>query len=178
MLLACLSHAEAQEDPGRFEVRSASAELKGGVYYLNGWIEYRLSSETKQALESGVPLTIRIEVGLIRNRRFWFDPEVASLNQTYQLEYHALSERYLVRNQNSGEQTSFATLFSALNHLGRIDELPLIDAALLDPDADYDVRVRAVLDTDEIPGPLRLLAFWRRDWALKIDWYQWRLARD
>ena len=124
----------AQEDPGRFEVRSATTELKDGVYLLSGWIEFRLSSDTRTALESGVPLTIRLEVEVIRDRRFWFDREEAGLEQAYQLEYHALSERYLVRNLNSGEQTSFATLFSALNHLGRIDELPLIDASLLEPD--------------------------------------------
>lgn len=166
-----------QEDPGRFEVRSATTELKDGVYLLSGWVEFRLSSDTRKALESGVPLTIRFEVELIRNRRFWFDRVDASLRQTYQLEYHALSERYLVRNVNSGEQTSFATLFSALNHLGRIDELPLIDASLLEPGADYDVRMRALLDTEDIPGPLKLFAFWRKDWSLASDWYQWHLER-
>ena len=178
-LLGQLTAGLAQdEDPGRFEVRSASTELKNGVYFLSGWVEYRLSAETREALQSGVPLTIRLEVEVIHERRFWLDRQVASLVQTYRLEYHALSERYLVHNVNSGEQTSFATLFSALNHLGRVDELPLIDASLLEPDADYDARMRAVLDTEDIPGPLKLLAFWRRDWSLKSEWYQWQLERD
>ena len=79
-------------------------------------------------------------------------------------------------NLNSGEQSSFATLFSALNFLGRVTELPLIDAALLDSDAAYDIRIRAVLSTDDIPGPLRLLAFWRRDWSLESEWYTWQLG--
>jgi hypothetical protein len=178
LLLAPVTAVLAQDDPGRFEVRSASAELRSGVYFLTGWVEYRLSSNAREALESGVPLTIRLEVELLRDRRWWMDTEAASLRQTYRLEYHALSERYIVRNLNSGEQTSFATLFSALNHLGRIEELPLIDAALLDPDTDYDVRIRAVLDTEQFPGPLRLLAFWRRDWSLKSDWYRWHLDTD
>ncbi|HEX6997517.1 MAG TPA: DUF4390 domain-containing protein [Gammaproteobacteria bacterium] len=156
-------------------MRSASVELRNGVYFLNARIEYRLSSESRQALESGVPLTIRIDVELLHGRRFWFDNEEAALRQLYQLEYHALSERYLVLNLNSREQVSFPTLFSALNYLGRIDNLPLIDAALLDPDRDYDVRIRAVLDVEQFPGPLRLLAFWRRDWSLASEWYRWPL---
>ncbi|MEE8542263.1 MAG: DUF4390 domain-containing protein, partial [Gammaproteobacteria bacterium] len=143
---------QGQQDPGRFEVRSASVELQSGVYYLDAWVEYRLSFEAREALEAGVALTLQTEVEFLRDRRFWFDDQEASLRQSYELQYRALSARYLVMNLNSGEQSSFATLFSALNFLGRVTELPLIDAALLDSDAAYDIRIRAVLSTDDIPG--------------------------
>ena len=26
--------------------------------------------------------------------------------------------------------------------------------------------------------PLRLLAFWRRDWSIASDWYRWRLESE
>ena len=173
-----LREPQIPEDQGHFEVRSASTELRSGVYFLNAWIEYRLSSEATVALRSGVPLTIRVDVELLNPRRFWFDGEDAALRQLYELEYHALSERFIVTNLNSGDQASFATLFSALNYLGRIDQLPVIDAALIEPDRDYDWRLRAVLDVEQFPGPLRLLAFWRRDWSLASDWYRWPLQED
>lgn len=123
-------------------------------------------------------LTIRIDVELEVGRRFWFDNTVATLRQRYQLEYHALSERFLVHNLNSGEQASFSTLRAALDYLGRVRDLPLIDAALLDENRAYSVRLRAVLDVERLAGPLRLLAFWRRDWSLASEWYQWPLAED
>jgi hypothetical protein len=166
------------DDPGRFEVREASAELVDGVYFLNASIALQLSTEARSALESGVPLMIRFDVELIHGRRFWFDNEAASLRQLFQLEYHALSERYIVQNRNSGDQESFGTLASALAFVGRVEHLPLIDAALLDSDRDYDVRLRAVLDVEQFPGPLRLLAFWRRDWSLASEWYRWPLQSD
>jgi hypothetical protein len=166
------------DDRGRFEVREANVELMSGVYFLNATIDYRLSSEARDALESGVPLTIRLEVELLNNRRLWWDNQDAALRQLYQVEYHALSERYTVQNVNSGDQASFATLFAALSYLGRVNHLPILDAALLDPEHSYDLRVRAVLDVEQFPGPLRLLAFWRRDWSLGSDWYRWRLQGD
>jgi hypothetical protein len=168
----------AQTDPGYFEVRSASVELDAGVYYLNAWIEFRLSTEARQALESGLPLIIRVEVELLNRRRFWIDTERATLRQMYRLEYHALTERYIVENINSGDETSFATLFSALNYLGRLDGLPVLDSALLESPRGHDMRIRAVLDTEQLPGPLRLLAFWRRDWSLGSDWYRWQLDEE
>ncbi|HZW59760.1 MAG TPA: DUF4390 domain-containing protein, partial [Woeseiaceae bacterium] len=86
-------------------------------------------------------------------------------------------QRYIVRNLNSGEQESFATLYSALNNLGRIQELPLIDDALLDADSDYRMRLQAVLSTQQYPAPLRILFFWRDQWQLKSEWYEWQLER-
>jgi Domain of unknown function (DUF4390) len=173
--LAAVPASGQEEDPGRFEVRSASVELKDGVYYLDAWLEYRLSTEARAALDASVPLRIEIEVEFLRSRRFWFDASEADLRQTYELQYHALSERYLVLNRNSGEQSSFANLFSALNFLGRVAQLPLIDAALLEPGEPYEIRVRTILSTEDFPGPLQLLAFWRRDWSLRSEWYTWPL---
>ena len=177
MLLMILSGvAAAQERPGRFEVRSASSSLRDGVHFLEARVEYRLSSEAREALDAGVPLTIELEMLVIRHRRIWPDVEVATLRQGYRLEYHALSQRYIVRNLNSGEQSTFATLFSALNFLGRINQLPLIDAALLEPGNRYDGRMRALLSKEDIPGPLQLIAFWRRGWSLESEWFRWRIA--
>lgn len=167
----------AQEDPGRFEVRAAEVVERSGVYYLNALIDFDLSSDAREALRSGLPIVIRIEVEIIYPRRFWLDSE-QSLTQRYRLEYHALTERYLVVNPNSGDEQTFSSLYSALRFIGRIEELPLIDVTLLEADRRYDVRLRAVLDTDELPGPLRLLAFWRRDWSIASDWHRWRLQDD
>jgi hypothetical protein len=169
---------EEQSDPGYFEVRQAMAELRDGVYYLNAVIAYRLSSEAMDALHAGVPLGIRLDLEFLAPRRWWLDSEAAALRQSYELEYHALSERYIVLNVNSGDQASFASLFAALVHLGRIERLPLIDRAVLDESRGYDVRLRAVLDQEQFPGPLRLLAFWRRDWSIASEWYRWPLQRE
>ncbi len=120
------------------------AELRDGVYFLNAVIAYRLSTEASDALHSGVPLGIRLDVEIIHPRRWWFDNENAALRQSYQLEYHALSERYIVLNVNSGDQASFGSLFGALEYLGRVERLPLIDTAVLDDGRGYYVRLRAV----------------------------------
>jgi len=170
--------ADVQDDPGFFEIRSAIAELRDGVYYLHADITYRLSMEAIGALHSGVPLGIRLDVELTHPRRWWFDNDSAGLVQAFQLEYHALSERYVVLNINSGDQASFGSLPAALEYLGHVEQLPLIDTAVLEDDRGYDVRLRASLDQEQFPGPLRLLAFWRRDWSIASEWYRWPLRRE
>ncbi len=165
------------ERAGYFEVRSASTELVGGVHMLDARLQLVLSSEALNALNSGVPLTIELQMQVIRSRRFYLDSLDAELAFRFELEYRPISQRYIVRNLNSGNQDSFATLYSALNNLGRVQRLPVIDESLLIPDRNYRVRLRALLATEQYSAPLRLLFFWRDEWQLKSEWYEWTLGR-
>ena len=108
---------------------------------------------------------------------FYLDATDAELTIRYELEYRPLSQRYLVRNLSSGDQDSFATLYSALNNLGRVQGLPVIDDALLEADKNYRVRLRALLSTRQYSAPLRLLFFWRDQWQLTSEWFEWSLER-
>jgi hypothetical protein len=168
---------EPVERAGYFEVRSASTELVGGVHMLDARLQLVLSSDALKALNSGVPLTIEIQMQVIRSRRFYLDALDAELAFRFELEYRPISQRYIVRNLNSGNQDSFATLYSALNSLGRIQRLPVIDESLLVPERDYRVRLRALLATEQYSAPLRLLFFWRDEWQLESEWYEWKLGR-
>ena len=168
---------EELEREGYFEVRSASTALLDGVHTLDARLQLVLSSEALQALSSGVPLTIELQMEIIRVRRWYLDDMEAALAVRYELEYSPLSQRYVVRNLNSGDQDSFATLYSALNNLGRIQRLPLIDDSLLETDRDYRVRIRALLNTQQYSAPLRLLFFWRDQWQLESEWSEWMLER-
>jgi hypothetical protein len=176
-----LAGAALAQDPveraGYFEVRSASTELVSGVYLLDARLQLVLSSEALNALNSGVPLTIELQMQVIRSRRFYLDAVDAELAFRVELEYRPISQRYIVRNLNTGTQDSFATLYSALNNLGRIQRLPVVDESLLVPDRDYRVRLRALLATEQYSAPLRLLFFWRDEWQLKSEWYEWKLER-
>jgi hypothetical protein len=168
---------EAIERQGYFEVRSASTQALGGVHTLDARLQLVLSSEALAALESGVTLTIEIQMQVIRVRRFLTDSIDAELAIDYELEYRPLSQRYIVKNLNSGDQDSFATLYSALNSLGRIQNLPVIDDELLLPNREYRLRLRAMLNTRQYPAPLRLLFFWRGQWQLQSEWFEWLLER-
>ena len=170
------SDKKEEDREGYFEIRSAESLLIEGVHTLDARMQLVLSSEALRALSSGITLTIELQVELIRVRRWYLDDLEAELAVRYELEYSAMSQRYIVRNLNSGEQDSFATLYSALNNLGRIQGLPLIDDALLEEDSNYRVRTRALLQTRQYSAPVRMLFFWRSQWQLESEWFEWKLA--
>jgi len=172
-----VAQEEEEDREGYFEIRSADSALVDGVHILDARMQLVLSSEALRALSSGFTLTIELQAELIRVRRWYIDNLEAELATRYELEYHPLTQRYIVRNLNSSDQDSFATLYSALNNLGRVQGLPLIDDAVLEADSTYRIRIRALLQTRQYSAPIRMIFFWRGQWQLESEWSEWILER-
>ena len=178
LLVVCTlggGQALAREAPRRFEIRAAFVEPAESVYMLNARLDFALPEGARAAILDGVALTLDLEINVNRARRFWLDDTVATLEQHYELVYHALSERFLVRNLNSGEQTSWPTLEDAIESLQVVDRLPILDQSLVLPDYRYEVSLRGRLDVRNLPEALRIVLFWVDDWRQQTDWYTWPL---
>lgn len=159
---------------GVLEVRSAYVSIEGGVYHLHARIEYPVNPIIRDALRDGVTLTFEVETRVSRERRFWFDADLVNLILRRELAYHAVSDRYVVRDVRSGGQESFATLEEALNHLGRVDGWPILVEPQL-TGGPYSVSVRAGVRRGRLPASLRALMFWTNDWHRVSEWYTWSL---
>jgi hypothetical protein len=158
---------------GRFEVRSADLELKDGVYHLNARIDLPISEAVRRGLVEGVPLTLEVDLDIERVRQLLPNSRVAELTQRYRLQYNAVSARYILRNENSGQQESLGTVDEAIAHLSEVHSLPALDKALIAADRRYEGRVKAKIDFGTVPFTLRLLMFWVSDWHRESDWYAW-----
>ncbi len=153
--------------------------LVDGVYRLGARVDIDFNETLPEALHNGVPLLIELRIEVLRKREwFWLWPElVADLRQRFKLEYHVLSRRYLVYNYASGVQQSFRSMEGALDYIGNVYDLPLIDEKLLDPTQHYLVRIRAGIDVEALPTPVRLWAYLGSEWSLKSRWFEWPLKQ-
>jgi hypothetical protein len=160
---------------GRFEVRSADLELKDGVYHLNARLDLPVGDAVRRGLSEGVPLAIELDLDIERVRQLLPNSRVAELTQRYHLQYNAVSARYILHNDNSGQQESLGTIDGALDSLSEIRGLPVLDKALLAVDRRYEASVRAKIDYGSVPFSLRFLMFWVNEWHRESDWYTWTL---
>lgn len=174
-LFALLSLGSTLAHAAEFEVRSASTRLVDQVYVLDADIHYELSERALNALANGVPLTLRMDITIERQRNWWLNSIVAELEQRYHLQFHALSGSYILRNLNSGASEVYSSLQGALHALGDVRDLPVIDEKLLAKDASYLIAIRAALDIESLPSPLRPFAYITPAWWLNSDWYTWSL---
>jgi len=175
--LAALLALAAPVYADEFTVRAARTHLVNEVHLLNASIDYQFSKRAMQALESGVPITVRLDIEVRRVRKYWTDKLVAQLEQRYALQYHALSNLYVLRNLNSDSSEVFRTLEAALASVGVISDLPIIDDKLLEEDSEYEVGLQTSLDIEALPSPLRPWAYVTPSWRHSSDWYSWSLER-
>ena len=166
-----------QSDAGGFNIISAKTQLVKNVYQLEANIDLRFSDDALEALRSGVPLIILLNIEVLQDRSWWWDKTIAELEQGYLLLYHALSEKYIIHNLNSGAQKNYVSLNAALHSLSNIREFPLIDKNLLVEGNDYYARIRTYLDIESLPAPMRPIAYISSQWQLESDWYSWPLER-
>lgn len=171
LLLPCSVYAEDIY----FSVRDARTVLRDDVYLLDANVVYRFSAPALEALHNGIPLVLETQIKVGRQRDWLWINTVAALSQRFRLQYHALSDRYVIQNLNTSQRQSFATLDDALHGLGIVRSFPMLDAKLLQADAEYRVSLRVVLLIEELPTPMRLWAYASDQWRHDSAWYTWRL---
>jgi len=116
------------------------------------------------------PERAEIEPGVIRADKFIEKPKPEEAPSRL-----AVSARYILRNDNSGQQESLPSLEAALDQLSQIHGLPVLDKSLIDAERRYEANVRVKIDYGAVPFSVRLLMFWVSDWHRESDWYTWTL---
>jgi hypothetical protein len=175
LLIAVVSvFALADALDGVLEVHSAYVNIDNGVFLLHARIEYPVNPAIRDALRDGVTLTFDLETRVDRERRFWLNANIVELTLRRELAYHAVSDRYVVRDVKSDEQQTFPTLEEALAYLGKVDGWPILVEPQLDGGM-YVINVRAGVRRGKLPASLRVLLFWADDWHRVSEWYSWSL---
>jgi hypothetical protein len=174
VLAAWAVDAYADALDGVLEVRSAYVNIDKGVFLLHARVEYPVNPAIRAALRDGVALTFELDTRIDRERRLWFNANIIDLTLRRELTYHAVSDRYVVRDMRTNEQENFPSLEDALAYLGKIDGWPILVEPQLDG-GNYLISVRAAVRRGRLPASLRALLFWTNDWHRVSEWYSWSL---
>src|SRR5580692_5615798 len=161
---------------GVLQVRSAFVDLDHSVFQLHARVDYPMTPAISDALRDGVDLLFDVDARVERSRRFWFDSTVVDVTLQRELAYHTVSDRYVVRDKETGDQQTFATLDAALQYLGTVDDWPILVAPQLETGAQYQISVRAGIHRGHLSSSLRALLFWTDNWSRVSSWYTWSLT--
>ncbi|NKC12234.1 MAG: DUF4390 domain-containing protein [Gammaproteobacteria bacterium] len=171
VLFSCAALAQG------FVVEQVALRVVNDVYHLDADIGITLTPQIVEALENGVAITVMVETDVVRKRRWTWNETITDVEARYAIEYHALSGQYVSKNLELGLSRNYHRLKPLLDDLGKVRDFPLIAARRLSPDDSYSVRVRARLDIESLPVPMRPRAYLNSLWRLQSDWYEWPIER-
>jgi hypothetical protein len=157
-------------------IKDVRTHLDEGAFLLDANVVYAFSDEALEALENGVPLTLLVHIQVRRTDAWIWEDSLADIQLRYAIRYKPLSQRYEVYRLPGSDGRSFVGRDSAIAALGEIRNLHLVDGNRLNPGDAYEVHIRAELDIEELPLPLRPMAYLRPSWKLGSSWTKWPLT--
>ena len=135
-----------------------------------------LGSEPAKALVNGIPLTINLNVLLVKESTWPWRMSAAEWQYPFRIQYHALSNRYTLLKPVDGEFQAFTSLYEMLSSIRQVTLQEQIPAGVNNSDP-ISIQVQLKLDRQLLPGPLKLVALFLPSWHLDSGWKQWQVTR-
>jgi hypothetical protein len=171
------ARAAAANAPGEITVQTAYVNVRNGVFELNARTVYPLNNDVREALNNGVTIHLELQAVISRERRYWVDATLVDVTLRRELSWHEVSQRFILRDVDRGEQQMFVSLDQALAAAGVVTDWPVVVEPQLDSASTYTIGVRAAIRRGRLPDSLRALFFWSDSWNRSSEWYSWTLPR-
>ena len=172
VVAAVLATATARAD--EITIREARLVTGDDGVALHADFGVTLTPRLENALHKGVALYFTVEFECTRPRWYWFDERVATASRTTRVSYHALTRTY--RLSTGTLHQSLPTLDEALQVLGRVRHLVVLEPDQLSPETTYAAATRMRLDVSQLPKPFQVSALANREWTLASDWARWEFT--
>ncbi len=111
----------------------------------------------EKMLRQGASITVTWEFTIARVHRYWLNDDAGKVVVTRVVSSDLISRRWRLRDETAGVATDTSDPNRAVRFLSYLDSFPLIDRALLEPGATYEVSVKLHLRDSDQP-----LAWWQR----------------
>ncbi|MBF2760875.1 MAG: DUF4390 domain-containing protein [Ectothiorhodospiraceae bacterium AqS1] len=172
-----LSDGGASLDPPRgFKVQRAAFREDDEYLALDADIGFGFGEESLDAIHSGVSLTILVDIEL-RQGPWWWRRVIAAHRLRYRIHFNGLTGRYALRSPGPATIRSHSSLDEMLKDIGRLRSVPIIaleDLPRDDPSSPLHARIRALIDIEALPAPLRPIAWFSPHWrGLGSGWFEW-----
>jgi len=138
------------------------------------------TKDIEEAIKSGIPTTFTFFVELYKKRELWFDERIVSLQFRHTVKYDTLKEEYevyLEENQPSNgvrikEISKVKDMMVKIRGIGDTSGgIPVIPHLALEKGGRYQLRMKAELDTINLPFPLNYMLFFVSFWDFETDWH-------
>ena len=135
-----------------------------------------LGSEPTKALVNGIPLTINLNVLLVKESAWPWRITAAEWQYPFRIQYHALLNRYTLLQPVGGEFQAVNSLYETLSSIRQVTLQEQIPTGINQTDP-ISIQVQLELDRRLLPGPLKLAALFFPSWQLDSGWQQWQVTR-
>lgn len=168
--LAGVCQAQIATEISQYQVERLEDEV-----LVSAQVVFELPPAVEEALLKGIPMFFVTEATVLRERWYWYDKKLASVQRQMRLAYQPLTRRWRLNvNAGAGREASvglslnpsFDTLEDALSAIKRVSRWKIADTADLESGLKYKVNFSFRLDLSQLPRPFQIGALGQSDWDL------------
>lgn len=131
------------------------------------------TEDIQEAVLSGIPITFSFYIEIYKKRTFWPDKKVTSLKFSRHSKYDPLKDEFeIFREENSTDYLYLKDVNEVKKVMTSADKIPIAPLFLFSKDENYRIRVKAELDTIDLPFPLNYLLFFVSFWDYETPWLE------
>jgi hypothetical protein len=135
-------------------------------------LEGAFSSEMKEAILKGTPITFTYLVALYEVRRLWVDKRIADIRIDHMIKYNAMKEDFMIKRSWEIDKVWTIQSFDEAQELvTQISSLEFLPPNWLENGKHCQIRLKAKLSTTNLPFYLRRVLFFSPSWDFETDWY-------
>ena len=173
LLLAGVCHAQTVADVTQYQVERLDDEV-----LVSAQVAFELPSAVEEALLKGIPMFFVTEAQVLRERWYWYDKKIATVQRHMRLAYQPLTRRWRLNfTAGAGRESSvglalnpsFETLEDAMSAIKRVSRWKIADVSDLDSGVKYKVDFNFRLDLSQLPRPFQIGALGQSDWDLAAN---------
>jgi hypothetical protein len=148
-----------------------------GAMVLSAQFKFELPAVVEDALLKGIPIYFVAQADVLRERWYWSNRKITSVQRRMRLAYHPLTRRWRL-NLGSSDMTedtqrlalsqNFDTLEDVMAAVRRISRWKIADVAEIDLASQHVVNFSFMLDTSQLPRPLQIGTLGQSDWVVEL----------
>jgi len=153
-------------------------ERKDDALWLSTQLTFELPAVVEDALLKGIPVYFVAEADVFRERWYWINRKLSTVQRHLRLAYHPLTRRWRL-NVTAGDagalpqglalSQNFDNLQDAMAAVRRIARWRIADLADIEPQAKHVVALRFWLDVAQLPRPLQIGTLGPSDWHIELS---------
>ena len=174
-LTICLATLISPAHAGDIVVEEAALIETDQLPVVRSQMQFLFSDAAIEALQSGVAIFLEFSLKVKSQRKYLWDKSIVRLSKRLKLERHALTDRYIITDLLDQQRRIFDSLDSAFEGINEMSDIPVSSLSEIKQD-EYTLAIRAKLDIEALPAPLRPVAYVSPSWRMSSGWYEWNLA--
>jgi hypothetical protein len=172
LTLVLIAGCVQQADDRHFELGQVDTHWSNGQLDVTVHQKLMLSSEAREALVHGVPLTLQLELIV---RHSGSRTPVKKNTYSYEIRYLPLTSHYQLTRPDTLEIRTFPRLRHLLAELSTVKHSFSRNDL---PEGSYDLMARTHLDQKKMPPPMRLPMLFSAQWRHDSDWTVWPVGNE